>query len=212
MFLDFCIDCHRGFIATVAGVQEPRSSASVRRRSMSIEIPLPPLEEQKRIAAILDQADSLRRLRQRAIDRLNTLGQAIFYEMFGDPDVATKGRLTTRSILGRVTVAIGGNSAYYQDGIPVRAEYRTYGIDFDESTSFSSLKSEKLGDACSSGDVLLSIAQTCARSSGPSGARDVLISTSIRVLIQARFLVLCLCLQGKRNCYEADRGQGKLTS
>jgi len=47
------------------------------------EIPLPPLEEQKRIAAILGQADSLRRLRQRAIDRLNTLGQAIFYEMFG---------------------------------------------------------------------------------------------------------------------------------
>lgn len=39
---------------------------------------------QKRIAAILDQADELRRKRQRAIDRLNQLGQAIFYEMFGD--------------------------------------------------------------------------------------------------------------------------------
>jgi len=49
-----------------------------------IEIPLPPLPEQKRIAAILDQADELRRKRQRAIDRLNQLGQAIFYEMFGD--------------------------------------------------------------------------------------------------------------------------------
>ncbi len=48
-----------------------------------LEIPLPPLLEQERIAAILDQADSLRRLRQRAIDRLNSLGQAIFNEMFG---------------------------------------------------------------------------------------------------------------------------------
>lgn len=45
----------------------------------------PPLEEQKRIAAILDQADALRRLRQRSINRLNSLGQAIFYEMFGNP-------------------------------------------------------------------------------------------------------------------------------
>jgi type I restriction enzyme, S subunit len=49
------------------------------------EIPLPPLDEQKRIAAILDQADELRCKRQSAIDRLNQLGQAIFYEMFGDP-------------------------------------------------------------------------------------------------------------------------------
>lgn len=46
------------------------------------EVDIPPLEEQKRIAAILDQADALRRLRQRAIDRLNTLGQSIFHEMF----------------------------------------------------------------------------------------------------------------------------------
>ena len=48
-----------------------------------VQIPLPPLEEQKRVAAILDQADALRRLRRRALDRLNTLGQAIFHEMFG---------------------------------------------------------------------------------------------------------------------------------
>jgi type I restriction enzyme S subunit len=52
---------------------------------LATEIPLPPLDEQKRIAAILDQADELRRKRQRAIDRLNQLGQAIFFEMFGDP-------------------------------------------------------------------------------------------------------------------------------
>ena len=49
-------------------------------------VPLPPLAEQKRIAAILDQADALRRLRRRALDHLNTLGQAIFQEMFGTLD------------------------------------------------------------------------------------------------------------------------------
>jgi type I restriction enzyme, S subunit len=50
----------------------------------TLQIPLPPLAEQKRIAAILDQADALRRKRKQAIERLNQLGQAIFYEMFGD--------------------------------------------------------------------------------------------------------------------------------
>ncbi|GBR48594.1 restriction endonuclease subunit S [Gluconobacter roseus] len=49
-----------------------------------VEIPLPPLEEQKRIARILDQAAELCRLRTRALDKLSTLGQAIFHEMFGD--------------------------------------------------------------------------------------------------------------------------------
>ncbi|BAK84130.1 restriction endonuclease subunit S [Komagataeibacter medellinensis] len=49
-----------------------------------IEIPLPPLEEQKRIAGILDQAVELCRLRTRTLDKLNSLGQAIFHEMFGD--------------------------------------------------------------------------------------------------------------------------------
>jgi len=48
------------------------------------KIPLPPLKEQRRIAGILDQADALRRLRTHALHKLNTLGQAIFHEMFGD--------------------------------------------------------------------------------------------------------------------------------
>ena len=53
-----------------------------RSDAYALNIPLPPLEEQKRIAAILDQADALRRLRARTLDRLGALGQAIFHEMF----------------------------------------------------------------------------------------------------------------------------------
>jgi len=59
-------------------------------------LPLPPLEEQKRIAAILDQADELRRKRQRALDRLNQLGHAMFVEMFGDPVANPFGFLVRR--------------------------------------------------------------------------------------------------------------------
>jgi type I restriction enzyme S subunit len=47
-----------------------------------LEIRLPPLAEQQRIAAILDKADALRRKRKRAIDLLNSLTQSIFVEMF----------------------------------------------------------------------------------------------------------------------------------
>lgn len=56
-----------------------------------IKIPLPPLEEQKRIAAILDKADRVRRKRQEAIRLTEELGRSIFLDMFGDPVTNPKG-------------------------------------------------------------------------------------------------------------------------
>ncbi len=50
-----------------------------------LSIPLPPLDEQRRIATILDKADALRQKRKRAIALLETLTQSIFLEMFGHP-------------------------------------------------------------------------------------------------------------------------------
>nr|WP_256467689.1 restriction endonuclease subunit S [Bradyrhizobium sp. 17] len=47
-----------------------------------LEIPLPPLGEQRRIAAILDKADALRRKRKRTIELLDSLTQSIFRRSF----------------------------------------------------------------------------------------------------------------------------------
>ena len=47
-----------------------------------LEIALPPLPEQRRIAAILDQADALSAKRQEALAQLDSLTQSIFIEMF----------------------------------------------------------------------------------------------------------------------------------
>lgn len=56
-----------------------------------IEIPLPPLPTQKRIAEILDAADALRRKDLELLRKYDELAQAIFIDMFGDPVKNVKG-------------------------------------------------------------------------------------------------------------------------
>ncbi len=56
-----------------------------------LKVPLPPLEEQKRIATILDKADTLRRKRQQSIDLTDQLLRSIFLDIFGDPVTNPKG-------------------------------------------------------------------------------------------------------------------------
>ena len=50
-----------------------------------VRLPLPPLEEQKRIAEVLDRAEALRARRRAALSLLDELTQSIFLDMFGDP-------------------------------------------------------------------------------------------------------------------------------
>jgi type I restriction enzyme S subunit len=70
----------------VGGAQPNISQALVK----DLWVPLPPLPEQRRITAILDQADALRAKRREGLAQLDSLTQSIFIEMFGDPVVNPK--------------------------------------------------------------------------------------------------------------------------
>jgi type I restriction enzyme S subunit len=55
-------------------------------RCEALEIPLPPLPEQKRIADILDKADAIRRKRREVSVNLCDYSLSLFQDMFGHPD------------------------------------------------------------------------------------------------------------------------------
>ena len=57
----------------------------------TIPVQVPPLEYQRRIAAILDQAETLRTQRRQALAHLDTLTQSLFLDMFGDVERNPKG-------------------------------------------------------------------------------------------------------------------------
>ena len=72
----------RGIARHMTGTTRRRVS---RKNLSKVEIPVPPLAEQKRITGILDAADALRAKRREALAHLDTLIQSTFLDMFGDP-------------------------------------------------------------------------------------------------------------------------------
>ena len=54
-------------------------------RLKQLEVVLPPLAEQRRIAEVLDRAEALRAKRRAALAQLDTLTESIFLDLFGDP-------------------------------------------------------------------------------------------------------------------------------
>jgi type I restriction enzyme, S subunit len=83
--LNFLAHLFRGGLdlsAVITGAAQPQ----ITRQSLApVRIRLPVLVEQRRIAAILDQAETLRTQRRAALAQLDSLTQSIFLDMFGDP-------------------------------------------------------------------------------------------------------------------------------
>jgi type I restriction enzyme, S subunit len=97
---------HARFMQTVSGV----GGSLLRARPEyvgEIPVPLPALSEQRRIAAILDQAEAVRSQRRTALGMLESLAQSVFFDMFGDLVANTKGWPSTAS-LGEVAAIVSG--------------------------------------------------------------------------------------------------------
>lgn len=87
-------------------------------------IPLPPLETQKQIAAVLEKADQLRKDCQQMEQELNSLAQSVFIDMFGDPVTNPKGWETeSLDTIAKVQIGPFGSQLhkedYIADGIPL---------------------------------------------------------------------------------------------
>lgn len=81
-----------------------------KKKLAELKIPLPSLAEQKRIAAILDKADAIRRKRQQAIELADEFLRSVFLDMFGDPVTNPKG-FSVGTIRDLVETANYGSSA-----------------------------------------------------------------------------------------------------
>lgn len=75
-------------MASVTGARMPRTDM---KALMSLPVPLPPLDEQRRIAGILNRAAKVERLRARARELMGEFIPSLFVRMFGDPVENSRG-------------------------------------------------------------------------------------------------------------------------
>jgi type I restriction enzyme S subunit len=143
------------------GVAQPGVNATTLK---AIKIPLAPLAEQRRIAAILDKADALRAKRRGVVTHLNALNDAIFLDIFGDP--ATNPKSWPRNTIGELALKFsdgpfGSNlktADYTETGVRVvRLQNIGVGEFLDEDKAFISEDHfRKLRKhECHPGDVLI---------------------------------------------------------
>lgn len=106
---------------------------------ISLEIPLPSLEEQKRIAAILDKAEEIRRKRQEVIQLVDDFLRSVFLDMFGDPVTNPKGfsKGTIRDFVETANYGSSGKASETEGEYPM---LRMGNITYEGGWDFTKLK------------------------------------------------------------------------
>lgn len=106
----------RGFRDVTSGTSQPQLT---RQNMLPLEVPVPPLDEQRRIAAVLDHADALRSRRRQVLTHLDSLIQSTFIDMFAR-DVG-RGRVPLSALASLVTKGTTPTSVglkFSSDGVP----------------------------------------------------------------------------------------------
>ena len=132
-----------------------------RKKLEKLRIPLPPLAEQQKIAAILDAADSLRQKDQQLVEHYTALSQSLFLEMFGDPVTNSMGWKTAKlkDVSNKITDGTHHSPELVDFGVPyVTAKHvKDYGLGFvSKATYVSERDHDEIYKRCSPeyGDVL----------------------------------------------------------
>lgn len=118
---DFVIAAISYKINSLVSLQQGSTIKGILRSDVeNMEIPLPPLSEQRRIVEILDQADALRKKRAEADAKAERLLPALFYKMFGDPATNPKGWpvVDGNTIFSQVRYGVGSPPPFSEEGVP----------------------------------------------------------------------------------------------
>lgn len=125
-------------------------------------VPVLPLPEQKKIAEILDAADSLRQKDQQLINHYNTLSQSLFLHMFGDTvtNPMSWDQLHLGDVLNLITYGLTVRPKYHEEGIPLISarEIRTGIVSLERAPKISKEDFDKLSAKGKplKGDILFS--------------------------------------------------------
>jgi type I restriction enzyme S subunit len=170
----------------ISGSAQPQIT---REGLKNVEIPLPPLAEQRRIAEVLGRAEALRTKRRVALAQLDILIQAIFLDLFGDPTTILAKWPTKKlgEMLDFLTSGSRGWATHYTDSGDLFLRIQNVRHDELLLDDVAYVKVPKTAEArrthVEPGDVLLSITADLGRTAVvPEGIRNAFINQHLSIL------------------------------
>ena len=164
------------------------------------EIPLPTLEEQKRIVALHDKANTLISLRKQQIAKLDELVKARFVEMFGDPvrNTCHWERVLLREVTSKIgsgATPKGGKESYQADGITLIRSMNVHDgrFEYKELAHITAEQASQLDNVTvETNDVFINI-------TGASVARSCIVPAEILPARVNQHVAIIRCIQEQLN-------------